>query len=283
MQENDKELPNHFSDDPSKNINIENEILKLKLQAETGAFFGSSENLPPEVENNFLKQVQQFEDAWRDVKTVKLYNFIGNPSYKSDTELNDEEIKTELERLMELMENHNISLAVLGQYEQRLIYRFITEELFQHEINDMQLPGWATNFTYEEFHPNHKMDIERHAKDFLKHWFEMEFNEYSSELAYDFLLADGSTLSREEVLQKMDKIFDSYTSFSNHNYAILDIAFKWDDKNQTGLGHAEGGVKYVAELENGETVNIEGPFKIYLSNEHGWWNIFYFVFPGFTW
>lgn len=53
--------------------------------------------------------------------------------------------------------------------------------------------------------------------------------------------------------------------------------------NEKKFSDAEGAVKYDAVLTTGETVHLEGPFKLYLSNEDGWWSIFYFVFPGFDW
>lgn len=54
-------------------------------------------------------------------------------------------------------------------------------------------------FIYEEFHPNHKLDIEDSAKKFLKHWFEKSFDEYSWELNDPFILSDGATISKELV------------------------------------------------------------------------------------
>jgi predicted Ser/Thr protein kinase len=43
----DQNLPEKFSDDPEENLRIENEILKLKMQAESGAYFGgNAKDLP---------------------------------------------------------------------------------------------------------------------------------------------------------------------------------------------------------------------------------------------
>jgi hypothetical protein len=64
---------------------------------------------------------------------------------------------------------------------------------------------------------------------------------------------------------------------------MMDISFQWDEVQGKGLGHAEGGVKYTAVLENGEKQFVEGPFKIYFSNEFGKWEVIHFVFPGFNW
>ncbi|HEY8687916.1 MAG TPA: hypothetical protein VIM07_01675 [Chitinophagaceae bacterium] len=284
MEENNKEdKEEKFSDDPKENLRIENEILKLKMQAESGAYFSENSNteLPPEIENEFLRNVQQFENAWKDVKYVKVYNAIGEPDFTKADELSPPEIENELKRLFTLLNKHNINLDVLGKYEPLTIYRFITEELFEHETDDMQMPGMTKNFIYEEFHPNHTMDIEEKTKYFLGHWFEKSFNEYSWELNDPFILFDGTVLSKQEVINKMNNFFDCYTLFSECKYAIADVSFQLSDEEK-GIGHAEGAVSYKAEMENGEVVKFEGPFKLYMSNEYGSWSIFYFIFPGFA-
>ena len=69
------------------------------------------------------------------------------------------------------MNLNNICLHVEGSYDPRTIYQFITEELFDYETDDMQFPGLTQNFTYEEFHPNHQLDIQRRTMDFFENWF----------------------------------------------------------------------------------------------------------------
>jgi len=283
MKEKENNNPGKFSDDPEENLRIENEILKLKLQAETGAFFGGSDNLPAEMEQGFLQNVQQFENAWKDAKQDKVYNLIGKPLFKKEHELSDSEIKIELKRLFDLLEKNNIILAMAEDYGDRVIYKFITEELFEYETDDVQLPGFTKNFNYEEFHPNHKMDIHERAMEFLGDWFEKKFSEHSWELSDPFILSDGIIISKTEVLEKINNVFTFYSSFLNAKYVLAEISFQWDDEKASGLGNAEGDVKYDALLENGELVHFEGPFKLYMSNDGGWWSIFYFVFPGFTW
>jgi hypothetical protein len=282
-EENKQEPQEKFSEDPQKNLRIENEILKLKMQAESDAFFGGGGNLPPEVENEFLMNVQKFEDAWKDVKYVKVYELIGKPSFKEENELNDEEIKTEMEKLIAIMNEKEVFLDVLGEYEPRVIYKFITEELFEHETDDMQLPGWTKNFIYEEFHPNHEADIRKTAQDFLDDWFKKRFGEYSLEFSKQLVTADGKVFTRDEVITRLRNCLDSYTSFDNIQFAQPEVSFEWNSQESKGMGHAEGMFRYDAETESGEVIHLEGPFKFYLENNDGYWNIFYFVFPGFKW
>ena len=135
------------------------------------------------------------------------------------------------------------------------------------------------HFTYEEFHPNHKLDIENRTMEFLSHWFDRSFDEHSWELSDAFILPDGKILSKAEVSKKLKTVLDCYTDFTDCKYSIDDIRFELN--NDTGMGHAEGTVKFNAILENHEVKSFEGPFKLYLSLDTEWWSIFYFVFPGF--
>lgn len=283
-EENKKEKKESFSDDPEQNIRIENKIIKLKMQAERGAFFGSNmEALPPELEAEFLRNVQQFEDSFDKTTPITIYECIGQPEFKKAAELKPEEVKAEISRIIEMMQSKNIILEVLGQYDHLVIYKFITEELFQEKIREVNYTGYIHNFIYEEFHPNHKIDISKTAQEFLNHWFEKEFGENSIELAGQLITAGGKIFSRQEVLEKLQHCLNRYHRFINIKFKETDTAFEWDEKEGKGIGHAEGMFSYDAEIERGETIHIEGPFKLYMINETGLWKIFYFVFPGFSW
>ncbi|MBK5279851.1 MAG: hypothetical protein JJE09_13410 [Bacteroidia bacterium] len=270
-----------FSDDPQENLRMENELLKLKLQAQFGAK-SVGENLPPDIENEFLKNVYAFEQNQGAFNSIKVTEFLGFPDFIKASDLDDKLFKEEYVRLIELLEEKSIAVDFIRPREDRFKYQFIIEELFDHTMSN-SMPGMTLHFIYEEFHADHELDIRNRMEDFLRDWFRKEFNEFSSELSHQFILANGQTLTREEMLAKIQNLFDCYTSFINCQVAINEVKFQWSDETQTGIGHAEGGVRYDAVLETRETVHFEGPFKLYLSNEDGWWSIFYFVFPGFEW
>ena len=281
---NKNEQEDNFNNDPEQDLRIENEILKLKMQAERGAFFGGDmEDLPPEIEAEFLRNIQQFEDSFDKANPITIYECIGQPEYKKAEGLMPEEVKLEITRLIEMMHSKNIVLEVMGQYELSVIYKFITEELFQEKIREVDFPGYIHNFIYEEFHPNHKIDISRSAQEFLNHWFEKGFDENNTELAGRLITPEGKIYSKEYVIVKLLNCLNSYQKFVNIKFKGTDTAFEWDEKEGKGLGHAEGMFSYDAEIESGETIHIEGPFKLYLINETGSWQIFYFIFPGFAW
>ena len=274
-----------FSEDPLENMKMENEFLKIKLQAQygDGFFMQGDAALPPEIENQFLKNMIAFEDNSKNAEYTTVYDKIGSPAYKKIAELNKDEIAAALESVTISMEEHGISLDICdGPYPDEVIYKFITEELFEHEIEKESMFGGGWHFIYEEFYPNDKVDIEKNTHEFLKHWFTRDFNEYSSELAYHFITADGVTYDRKQFFEKLNMFFESFTDFKNDGYNIDEIKFELYDK-ESGMGHAEGMLKYDALMENGETIHYEGPYKLYMQREDKYWNIVYFVMPGFVW
>jgi len=273
------EQDENFSDDPAENIRLENEFFIIKLKAQYGDTFHMESNgdLPPEIENQFFKNMMAFEDAHANAEFTTVYGNIGKPDYRPAEELNDIEITMELERINVILGEHNMTLDICdGPYPDRVIYTFITEELFAHGARS----NW--HFIYEEFHPNHKADITKRTHEFLKHWFTCNFDEYAFELSNHILTANGEQMSKAVAIDKMQVFFDAYQGFKDDAYNIDNISFEINEETQQGMGFAEGVLKYDALLEKGEIVHNQGPYKLYLQMEDNYWSIFYFVMPGFN-
>jgi hypothetical protein len=180
---------------PKLNIEQENEFKKMKLSIEHGAEFlnfKSKTDLSPEIEGQFLDYISNFESAYKNAKQITVYEKIGKPEFKPALTLSDDEIVLELDKIKQLMHRNNLGLDVLCNYENedRLIYTFITEELFFHEIDDLNIPDLNTNFIYEEFHQNHKYDLEQATEDFLRMFLDKKsdfYDEYHSDDALNHI------------------------------------------------------------------------------------------------
>ena len=183
-----------------------------------------------------------------------------------------------------ILQKHNLALDICdGPYPDLIIYKFITEELFAHELEMNGIPGMTINFIYEEFHPNHKAEITKCTHQFLQHWFTQYFDEYATELCNEIITFEGMQLSRGELIVKMQLFFNAFQQFKDDAYNIDKVVFEIKDETNTGMGYAEGMLKYDALLEKGESIHFEGPYKLYLQMEDKWWGIFSFVMPGFKW
>lgn len=80
-------------------VSDENEFLKLKMMAEFGGNFVGSDDIPPEVENQFLKQIITFHQQNEGAAKISIYKFIGEPEYNHVHDLSDKEVKRELKKI----------------------------------------------------------------------------------------------------------------------------------------------------------------------------------------
>ncbi|MES2875578.1 MAG: hypothetical protein V4708_17775, partial [Bacteroidota bacterium] len=156
-----------LSYDPDENKRMENELLQLKLKAELGVEAHISANTPASIENIFLKNMLAFEKGLAEAEEINIFGLIGKPDFIPATKLDAFSIDAALNKIMDLLNEKQIALDFLGTYDNRTKYKFITEELFEEKVMNVQLPGMIMHFIYEEFHPNHKLDIELKAVKFM--------------------------------------------------------------------------------------------------------------------
>ncbi len=140
-------------------LKAENDFLRMKLMLENGAEFGNLESdkgLLPNIENEFLNYIMEFEKHAENPVYIKVFDKIGQPThFKPVVQITDDEIEEEWNRLLKHLNGHNINFNVCSpNITARELYRFVTEELFEHEMSDINIPGTTSNFIYDEFYPD---------------------------------------------------------------------------------------------------------------------------------
>ena len=89
-------MPDDFSNlNTEDQLKAENEFLKMKLMLENGARFGKcgEDELPAEVENEFLNNIIEFEKQWENPARIKVFDKIGRPGHFMPVDkIPDEEI-----------------------------------------------------------------------------------------------------------------------------------------------------------------------------------------------
>ena len=151
-------------------IRFDNELKRIKLKLEHGMEFSKPENdseLPPEIEGKFLDYVSAFEKALENARQTTVGELMGSPVWRPEEEIPDEEIGQALDDAMDLLAEHHLSLTAIHEVSDRELYRFISGEMMEEEIDDMDVPGMMTCFTYEDFHPNHPAEVAYQAKAFM--------------------------------------------------------------------------------------------------------------------
>jgi hypothetical protein len=153
-------------------LKAENEFLKMKLMLEQGAQFGKMETdseLSPDIENEFLNYIMEFEKQSENPTYIKVFDKIERPTnFKPSSLIPDELIEQAWQNLSDYLNQYQINLDVCSpNISSRELYRFTVEELFEHEMSDMHVPGMMHCFIYDEFYPDHIYDNTRKVQDDL--------------------------------------------------------------------------------------------------------------------
>ncbi len=151
--------------DREEKLKAENEFLKMKLMLEHGADFHVATDSPPEIENDFLKYVMAIESSFANPVYTTVYKKIGSPThFKPVALVQDDEIEKEYQDLIDYMNSKGVDLSCCSpNISTRELYRFVTEELFEEQMDDIDFPGVVSTFIYDEFYPDHEYDNTRSA------------------------------------------------------------------------------------------------------------------------
>jgi hypothetical protein len=208
---------NHENDDDPEKLRMEIELKKMKLMLEQGAIFSEpsgSKTIDPFIENEFLNNVMAFEENYRKAERILLYDFIKRPDFIKVEAIPESQISQELDRIMNILNKNGIQLDTICDVEEREIYRFVTEELFTHEMDNMRIPGMMSCFIYEEFHPNHEHDIRNHSTDGIKSFLNKKTDFYTTYFTKE---AEEDTL--------LLNFRNAFKSFSLKHFEITQLTF----------------------------------------------------------
>jgi len=262
------------------NLRIENEIKKMKLSMEYGASFFSpfETKLSPEQEAQWLDHVQQFEDAYGKSKRILIYDFLGNPAYKPVVEIPECDIKSELKGIINLLNEKGIGLDTICKVDDRELYRFITEELFIEETDDMMIEGMMCNFIYEEFHPNHEHDIKNCCKEFADKLLNKMLLLNSSFMAMsDEIYSKEGIIKLEDAIKKLEAFREAFSSFKLQHYQVITLEI--DEEKAVACVD----LKYSGVLENSnDTKTFSGVGSFNLKCEYDYWCINRIDLPGIS-
>lgn len=251
---------NHESEDDLEKLRMENELKKMKLMLEQGAIFSEpsgSKTIDPFIENEFLNNVMAFEDSYRKAERILLYDFIERPDFIKVDAIDDSQISQELERVMNILNKNGIQLDTICDVEEREIYRFVTEELFGYEMDNMRIPGMMSCFIYEEFHPNHEYDIRNHSIDGIKSYLNKKTDFYTT-----FFTREA------EEDDSLNHFRNAFKSFSLKHFEITQLSF--DDKTAS----VSFNIDFTGKIENSiEKQRFSGDGSMELVYQYEYWVI----------
>ena len=234
-------------------LSTENELMKLKMMAEFGGDFMGSDEIPPEIENLFLKQIRSFHKKHNKAQLTTVYKYIGQPEYNHVNDLSAKEIEKELTRLLKIMAKKGVGLAALSDTPPRELYRFIVEELFKKEIEDVKMKGWVNQFIYEDFYPNPDYDVKSAAQSCIQAMFDFEnviFPDLFSEEMKDHI---GLSIDSEDVFAKVQEFKQQFTQLKLQKINIV----QYDLDKEAGTANLIANVSYNTQVQKGKRLKLE--------------------------
>ena len=132
-----------------------NEAKRRALEEKYGARFSFSESdAPPEVIGEWLDTVEEFELKFQGAGRTTVRAFAGDPPALSPSSVPAGCFPSELRRLIRHLNANAIAVHFDRTVPPEEAYRFIVEELFNFEIDDVRIEGMTHNFVYRDFHPD---------------------------------------------------------------------------------------------------------------------------------
>lgn len=264
-------------------IRRENEKLKSRINQEFGGISGSEKDIPPELENQFLKNILAFEEQYNTGKETTVYDRIGRPRWIPADTMLDQQLTSELHRLQGLLIQNGISLDTICEVDDRELYRFITQELFAKNVMDIAIPGMMTHFIYEEFYPNHAYDSEQTAREFITHILFKNVDTADQFFNTKLKLLLSPEIDTEKSIVKVKNFINSWSDIGIERFEVTSVEVSKDDQE----ANVDFEIAYEASLEDGSDVmSFEGPGRINLRNvfqrlECVGWEVVKCDLPGF--
>jgi len=270
-----------LSSDHDDELRASNELLKLKLELEHGMRHYESNGLSPDLENKWLKYIYDHEELYSQCGRISVYDYIGRPPFTAIERLERKQVTAELERLLSVMKTNGVQLDCMYEYDDSVIYRFVTTELFGVEMDNIRMPGLVNHFTYEDFHMNNQYEIERIGTDLIKSIYNHEWRaEYDSVWVGAIVKCNGISHDFHG--------FSSLVMGFQQRHSFLEIRelhvneVSVDELN--GHGQMMASLVFLSQLHYGQREQLRGDCVIGFQKDKqsGYWNVVDINMPGIT-
>lgn len=202
-----------------------NDAKKRELAEKFGARFSNNESdLPPGVESQWLDYIEEFERQFENAKQVTVRERLGFPSFKLLGEIAPGRLNAELEDVLEFLLWRGISVDCLADVSDEELYRFITTELVNEEMDDIQIEGMRTCFIYEEFHPNDEYDAKSEAERFIWDLFERHEDFVIESFARDGVFDPGKRIDIEGIRSLIGEFYRRHAAFTFQKFECCTCA-----------------------------------------------------------
>jgi hypothetical protein len=184
------------------------ESKRERLEDEYGMVAGyTAPGTSPELENEFLDYVLEFERQFEENKRITVRERIGNPPIIPLDKVPPERMVEYVDTLLDLMEAHGIVVDLLGDFYAGEVYRILTEELLDEEMDDIRIPEMRTHFDFSTPEYDAHMWLRFFVGDVFAQKREHSFIGLDDQPLFD---ADGEPMTTAQFWQKIEAIWERF-------------------------------------------------------------------------
>jgi hypothetical protein len=122
-------------------LHVENLSLEEEVIRRGGSFGLKNENLDPKIENEFLKNIIDFEEA-ADAPQIPIKTLFNSCIFPHVNELTPEELSQKLDEIINVFNENNMYVEFAGDVPADVVYKFLVEEYIPNKMmNSMMVPG----------------------------------------------------------------------------------------------------------------------------------------------
>lgn len=219
-----------------------------KLRNDYGMEFEFTDpSLSPEVENEWLDHILEFERQFEQAKSITVRKRIGDPPIRPLSDLPLYAVSEALMTWLELLAAHGIVVDFLGDVDELDMYRYLTEELLDEEMDDIRIEGMMTHFTYS----TPEYDVQMWVENFVLDLFTHEKKYFLPGLTKQPLFnTQGEPITTAQFQQMIEAVWDRLpptnrvttkpiTTRVEGDKAEVWAFITWDDKRQKSKGQVE--------------------------------------------
>ena len=220
------------------------EMLRNKYGLE---FEYTDTTLSPEVENEWLDYVLEFERQFEQAERITVRERIGDPPIPSLSDLPLDAVGEAVTVLLDLLAAHDVAVDFLGDVDELEAYRYLTEELLDEDMDDIRVEGMTTHFTYS----TPEYDVQMWVEDFVLNVFIHEKEYFLPGLAEQPLFnAQGEPITAAQFQQTIEAVWERLppanhvevkptTTQVNGDKAEVWAFITWDDEAHKTKGQVE--------------------------------------------
>jgi len=261
---------------PEELRNAENQVKAMKFDLENDSHSFISSDMPPEMADEFFKMVLEREKALVKAEKISIYEIIGKPKFAPmDLLENEEEFAREVERLQGLCEDKGILITPPEAMKASGFYRFLIEDFFNHEIENIDEPGLIRPFYYEMFYQDSPEFIGINAQEFIEDLINLE-KPYDGIHLSDECYTETDCITGKEATQKINAFREKYEK-------IIPIGFSPEEMTPKPYGmFFTFGIKWDGILKvSGKKEEFEGLGVCRMGIENRNWMVKGVFMPGF--